>query len=133
MLDVSDRIAIADLVALYGHLLDQRRWQDFDLVFTDDVHVEGMNPTTDGIAEKIAQWTSEEGMKRHPVAHHITNPYVTEDPDGTVRMICKGIMVRVDGPPTSIVYEDVVVRTDRGWRIASRKVINRTEQALAGS
>jgi hypothetical protein len=131
MLDASDRVALHELAALYGHLLDQRRWADLHLVFTDDLVYEGLTHTSHGIAEKVALWTSENGINSHPVAHHITNPVVTEEADGTVRMICKGIMVRADALPVSIIYEDVAVRTERGWRISRRKAINRTEQALA--
>src|ERR1700727_10306 len=127
MLDASDRIALHELVALYGHLLDQRRWDDLHLVFTDDVHIEGFNATTDSIAEKVALWTSGEAIKRLSVAHHITKPVVSEDADGTVSMICKGIMVQADLLSYSVIYEDVLVRTERGWRIAERKVTNRTE------
>jgi hypothetical protein len=131
MLDAADRIALHELAALYGHLLDQRRWDNLDLVFTEDLVHEGLTHTTHSIAERVALWTSPEAINRHPIAHHITNPVVTENPDGTVRMICKGIMVRSDRPPVSIFYEDIAVRTDQGWRIAHRKVTNRTEQALA--
>jgi hypothetical protein len=133
MLDAADRIALHELASLYGHLLDQRRWNDLDLVFTDDLVYEGLTDTTHSIAEKVALWTSAEGIRTHPVAHHITNQVVTEEADGTVRMICKGIMVRSDALPVSIIYEDVAVRTDRGWRISHRKAINRTEQALAAN
>jgi hypothetical protein len=131
MLEASDRIALHELAALYGHLLDQRRWHDLNVVFTEDLVYEGLTHTTHSIAEKVALWTSEDGIKRHPLAHHITNPVVTEDADGTVRMICKGIMVRAEVAPVSIIYEDIAVRTGQGWRIAYRKATNRTEQALA--
>src|SRR6202044_1783104 len=132
MLDASDRIALHELAALYGHLLDQRRWDDLHLVFTEDLVYEGLTHTTGSIAEKVALWTSEDGIRRHPLAHHITNPVVSEDADGTVRMICKGIMVQADLLSYSVIYEDVLVRTERGWRIAERKVTNRTEQLTAG-
>ena len=96
-----------------------------------DLVYEGLTHTTGSIAEKVALWTSEDGIKRHPLAHHITNPVVTEVADGTVRMICKGIMIRAEVAPVSIIYEDIAVRTEQGWRIAYRKATNRTEQALA--
>lgn len=133
MLDAADRVALYELTALYGHLLDQRRWEDLDLVFTGDLVYEGLTHTTHSIAEKVALWTSEDGIKLHPAAHHITNTVVTEDPDGTVRAICKGIMIRAEVAPVSIIYEDIAVRTAQGWRISHRKAVNRTEQALAAA
>jgi hypothetical protein len=131
VLDASDRIALHELTALYGHLLDERRWDDLHLVFTDDVVFEGLTQTTHSIAEKVALWTSAAGIKQHPIAHHITNTVVTEDADGTVRLICKGIMVRATVAPVSIIYEDIAVRTEAGWRIARRKVTDRTAEVLA--
>jgi hypothetical protein len=67
LLDAADRIALHELAALYGHLLDQRRWDDLNLVFTEDLVYEGLTHTTHTIAEKVALWTSPEGINRHPL------------------------------------------------------------------
>src|SRR5437899_473482 len=37
MIDTGDRLAIHELLGLYGHVIDERRWADMELVFTDDV------------------------------------------------------------------------------------------------
>jgi hypothetical protein len=37
MIDPSDRWAIHELIGLYGHVIDDRRWSDLGIVFTDDV------------------------------------------------------------------------------------------------
>jgi hypothetical protein len=57
----------------------------------------------------------------HPLAHHATNIVVSEDPDGTVRVISKGLGVGPNGRVGSVVYHDVVERTPAGWRFAARK------------
>jgi alkanesulfonate monooxygenase SsuD/methylene tetrahydromethanopterin reductase-like flavin-dependent oxidoreductase (luciferase family) len=129
VLDTADRIALHELVARYGHLLDQRRWEDLDQVFTHDVRFEGFYDTTSTIAEKVALWTSEEGMKRHPLAHHATNVVITQEADGTVSIISKGIGVRASGEPESVTYRDVAVRTPAGWRITARQAISRRAEA----
>ena len=59
-------------------------------------------------------------MKRHPLAHHTTNVVVLQDDDGTVRVLSKGIGVGEAGRVGSVTYRDVVVRTEAGWRFASR-------------
>jgi hypothetical protein len=59
-------------------------------------------------------------MTRHPLAHHSTNIVVREEDDGTVRVLSKGIGVGAGGRVGSVTYEDVVVPTDDGWRLASR-------------
>ena len=57
----------------------------------------------------------------HPLAHHATDIVVSEDPDGTVRVLSKGLGIGTSGRVGSVVYRDVVERTARGWRFAARK------------
>jgi hypothetical protein len=64
-------------------------------------------------------WTGD--LTVHPLAHHATNIVVTEDPDGTVRVLSKGIGVGNRGRVGSVTYHDVVVRTADGWRLAHRR------------
>jgi hypothetical protein len=58
----------------------------------------------------------------HPLAHHATNIVVTQEHDGTVRVVSKGIGVGHSGRVGSAVYRDVVVRTPNGWRLSHRIV-----------
>lgn len=125
MLDVGDRLALHELLHLYGHLVDDRAWEALDQVFTPDVAYDACDfgmPITRSLAELVTEWTSEEGLRRHPLAHHATNIVVLEDPDGTVRVRSKGIGVGAGGRVGSVVYDDVAVRTDAGWRLTSRRV-----------
>ena len=94
-------------------------------------------PVTRSLAELVAEWTSEEGMTRHPLAHHSTNVVVLEDDDGTVRVLSKGIGVGAGGRVGSVTYRDVAVRVDGGWRLASRTAVLRrapehTDQIAGG-
>ena len=50
---------------------------------------------------------------------------VSEDSDGTVRVICKGLGLRPDGQVGGVTCNDVVTRTADGWRIAERVAIGR--------
>jgi hypothetical protein len=63
-------------------------------------------------------WSAPEAA--HPLAHHATNILVSEDPDGTVRVVSKGLGVGVNGRVGSVVYRDVVEKTAAGWRFLSR-------------
>jgi hypothetical protein len=122
MIDIADRLAIHELLGLYGHLIDERRWSDMERVFTDDV-VYDATDFGHGITRSLealrAHWTGDESI--HPLAHHATNIVVTEDPDGVVRVLSKGIGVGRRGRVGSAVYRDVVVRTGAGWRLAARR------------
>ena len=124
-MDVTDRFALHELLHLYGHLVDDRRWHDLDQIFTADVVYDAIDfdmPVTRSLDELVAEWTSDEGLRRHPLAHHSTNIVVTEDADGTVRVRSKGIGVGAGGRVGSVVYDDIAVRTPDGWRLSSRRV-----------
>ncbi len=55
----------------------------------------------------------------HPLAHHITNIYVTED-DGEPVLHSRVIGILHDRRAGSGQYTDTVVRTPDGWRIQHR-------------
>ena len=121
-IDVADRLAIHELLGLYGHLIDQRRWDELDQVFTADLVYDATDfgqRGTRSLADLQAAWTGD--LSIHPLAHHATNIVVTEDADGTVRVLSKGIGVGNRGRVGSVTYHDVVVRTSEGWRLAERR------------
>lgn len=122
MIETADRLAIHELLALYGHVIDERQWSDMESVFTVDVVYDATDfghDVTRTLDELRDHWSGDESL--HPLAHHATNIVVTEDADGTVRVLSKGIGVGPKGRVGSAVYRDVVVRTDAGWRIAYRR------------
>jgi hypothetical protein len=122
VIELADRLAIHELLGLYGHVIDERRWSDMEQVFTDDVVYDATDfghGVTRTLDELRAHWSGDESM--HPLAHHATNIVVTESQDGVVRVLSKGIGVGRKGRVGSAVYRDVVVRTGNGWRLAARR------------
>ncbi|MEV6348356.1 nuclear transport factor 2 family protein [Actinoplanes sp. NPDC051851] len=125
-LSTEDRLAIHELVALHGHLMDDGEFGRLGELFTADVvydlsafgrgELHGPEAIT---AASLALGDA------NPLGHHVTNVCVTEDPDGTVRVRSKGIGVHADGRAGSVVYRDVVRREPAGWRIAHRAVVPR--------
>jgi SnoaL-like protein len=121
MLDIKDTLAIHELLALYGHIIDERAWERVEELFTErtvyDMREFGLGVVRGAQAIR-ALWSSPRAA--HPLAHHATNIIVTADPDGTVRALSKGLGVGPNGRVGSVVYRDVLERTAQGWRFAAR-------------
>lgn len=125
-LTTADRLAIHELVSLHGHLSDDRRAEELELLLTPeasyDVSAYGLGVVR-GLPALIDLFTSAPGDQ--PVGHHVTNVIVTADPDLDDRALVrsKGLSVMADGRAGTVVYEDEVVRTGNGWRISARIVV----------
>lgn len=98
-LSTDDRLAIHELVALHGHLMDDGAFDRLSELFTDDfaydVTAYGFGVLRGYAAFAEAARTLGDG---NPLGHHVTNIVVSEDADGTVRVRSKGLGVPVDGP-----------------------------------
>jgi hypothetical protein len=121
MPDTAGILAIHELLGLYGHIIDAREWQRVDELFTHDCTYDmtefGLG-VVHGAKAVGALWAGADAA--HPLAHHATNIIVSEAPDGTVRVLSKGLGVGPNGRVGSVTYRDVVVRTAGGWRFAAR-------------
>jgi hypothetical protein len=122
MPDTGDILAIHELLALYGHIIDEREWARVGELFTAtavyDMSEFGLGMVR-GVTAIRELWSRPDAT--HPLAHHATNIVVSQDPDGTVRVLSKGLGVGPNGRVGSVVYRDVVERTPQGWRFTSRK------------
>jgi hypothetical protein len=127
-LTADDIVAIHQLVALHGHLVDARELHRLDELFTPDavydVTALGQG-TVRGIAEFRALSAAFADDERNPVGHHVTNIVVTEADDGGVRVRSKGIGILRDGRTGTVTYDDQVTCTEAGWRITARQVLPR--------
>jgi len=112
MPDTGDTLAIHELLALYGHIIDERQWQRVGELFTAsavyDMSEFGLG-VVHGAAAIRAQWSRPDAT--HPLAHHATDIVVSEDRDGTVRVLSKGLGIGANGRVGSVVYHDIVTRT----------------------
>lgn len=122
-LSVEDRLAVTELIALHGHLVDDGDLDRTAEVFTPDVVYDLSDFGQDRVVGLAALTEAALALgPANPVAHHVTNVVVTEGPDGVVHARSKGLGVKADGTCGSVTYDDTVVRVDGGWRIAYRKV-----------
>ncbi len=118
-----DRLAIADLVALHGHLFDEGELDRLDELFTADVVYDasdfGQEPMHGIDAIRLGALALGD---RNPVAHHVTNLVISPVDDHTASVRCKGLGVTSDGKSSSVTYIDTVSRTPVGWRIGHRRL-----------
>jgi len=118
-----DRFAIADLIAMHGHLFDEGELDRLDELFTPqavyDVSDFGQEPMRGVTAIREGALALGDG---NPVAHHVTNVVVTPAGEDTARVRSKGLGVTRAGSVGSVTYLDTVERTPAGWRISQRRV-----------
>lgn len=133
-LPLEDRLAITELIALHGHLVDEGELDRLSEVFTTDIDYDltdfGQGTLT-GLPQlvdaSLALGTA------NPVAHHVTNVVIEEPAEGRVRVRSKGLGIRTDGSCGSVTYVDTVVRVGAGWRISHRKLSARRTPLTPGS
>ena len=118
-----DRFAIADLIAMHGHLFDEGELDRLDELFTPqavyDVSDFGQEPMRGITAIRESALALGDG---NPAAHHVTNVVVTPAGDDTATVRSKGLGVTSAGSVGSVTYLDTVERTPAGWRISRRRV-----------
>jgi len=125
-LSIDDRLAIHELVSLHGHLADDRRADELHRLLTVDVSCDvaayGLG-VVEGLDALTALFSERPGLQ--PIGHHVTNVVVTghDHDDDSAGVRSKGLSVMADGSAGTVVYDDIVVRTEAGWRIAHRTVI----------
>jgi hypothetical protein len=127
-LSLQDIVEIQQVQALYGHAVD---WPDQSLlpkVFTQDAVFDGRpssgeNELYVGL-DAISAWFGL-GKPPHPKAHHMMNVWAYEQ-DGEVRVKSKWtVRAPADGVIYMGDYDDLMERTDEGWRIKHRLVTTR--------
>ena len=126
MLSTDDHLAIHELIALHGHLMDDGAFDRLDELFTADIAYDleafGGGVLRGPAAIRDAGLALGDG---NPLGHHVTNVIVTGGDDQQAHARSKGFGVMADGTVGSVVYEDVLTRTPEGWRISYRKVVPR--------
>ena len=124
MMDGSELLAIHDLMARYGHVVDDADWHRLSDVFCDDGEFD-LEAIGRGSARGMEEQRSCFARLDHPLAHHTTN--VTVDPDGAsrARVRSKYLVVSDDNRVRTGEYHDDVVQTPAGWRIERRTVVPR--------
>ena len=123
----ADIVEIQQVLAHYGHLLDDRQWHRLGEVFSADAVADyssgGVTRVLDGLDEIISFLSTASASS----AHHVSNVSVVGT-DGVVHAVSTFFVpyTRAEHRPHRWyggVYRDELRRTPAGWRIQRREVI----------
>ncbi|MFJ2893395.1 nuclear transport factor 2 family protein [Streptomyces sp. NPDC087218] len=125
-LGTEERLAISELLALHGHLVDNAELDRLDELVTEDVVYDASalgHGQLRGLAAFRDMARARAAAKNGPVGHHVTNIVLTEAGDGRVHARSKGIGIGADGGCGTVTFEDEIVRGERGWRVSRRRIV----------
>ena len=125
MSERDDRQDISELLVRYATGIDRRDWPLFRTVFTDDCQLDygeiGSWNGVDAVADFMEQVHALAGY----TLHRLTNQAIILDGDSaTARTYIDGLIMAGDnnsGVNAIGFYDDDIVRTPAGWRIARRR------------
>lgn len=125
MTEHDDRQDISDLLVRYATGIDRRDWPLFRTVFTADCELDygeiGAWAGVDAVTEFMEQ---AHAMAGHTL-HRLTNQAIAVDGDTAVARTYVDALIMLQDNESGVngigVYDDDIVRTADGWRIARRR------------
>jgi 3-phenylpropionate/cinnamic acid dioxygenase small subunit len=123
-----DAWEISQLLARYGHIVDNFEWPELAGVFTADAVLECRDEQVTGL-DAITRHLREQSDRS---AHHTVNTQLDEDTHG-VRARSRIVVIGYDAAVHSSDVVDTIVRTADGWRISRRQDRRRTRSARSAS
>ncbi len=125
MTERDDRQDISDLLVRYATGIDRRDWPLFRTVFTDDCELDyGEIGSWKGV-EAVTDFMQQAHVMAGYTMHRLTNQAITVDGDkASARTYIDAVIMAGDnqaGVNALGFYDDEIVRTADGWRIARRR------------
>lgn len=117
-IDAADRLALHELAALYGDLIDAKDWPGLAEVFTEDAVFDMSDIGLGKFRGLTAIQAHMAATDRHPSAHLIVNVRVVDG--APIELHSRVIGVLADRRVGVGNYRDHVERTPAGWRIRHR-------------
>lgn len=122
---MSDRADIADVLIRYATGIDSRDWPLFRTVFTADCELDyGQIGTWNGV-DAVTEFMELSHAGAGHTMHRLSNMAITVTEDtATARTYIDGLILAADnasGVNAVGFYDDELVRTGDGWRIARRR------------
>jgi 3-phenylpropionate/cinnamic acid dioxygenase small subunit len=121
----TDRQEISDLLVRYATGIDRRDWPLFRTVFTDDCELDygeiGAWSGVDAVTDFMEQTHAPAGH----TLHRLTNQTIAVDGDSAVARTYVDALIMFGDNQSGVngigFYDDEIVRTPHGWRIARRR------------
>ena len=119
-MDAVDVVEITQVLGRYGQIVDGRSWGELGDVFAED-SVFDTGAFGQGCQQGLAAIRAMFERGKQPYSVNIVNVVVSdgETPD-TARAYSKNIGLLGQGRVGSASYDDELVRTANGWRVARR-------------
>jgi 3-phenylpropionate/cinnamic acid dioxygenase small subunit len=135
--ELADRVAVIDVLHRYAFAIDTRNWSAFRTLFTDDVIADfvGWRRWTD-----LESWAKdfETGHAEMVSTQHVMANEIVEIDGDEARSLCHAVnrTNRPDPAESASVgctYDDRLVRTASGWKIAQRtcRILWRSSQNVS--
>ncbi|MEE6259557.1 nuclear transport factor 2 family protein [Plantactinospora sonchi] len=123
---IADRIEIADLFARFALLLDEKRWEDADTVFTDDVTVHSPRGGELRGIDNVVSFMRKGDVEGQHAQHTTTDLLVDIDGDEAAVSANSLVYYYRDGQAPHFTgglrLAGTVVRTPTGWRIREQRI-----------
>lgn len=124
MLTTEDRLAIADVIARYNRLADDRDVEGTVALYADDGRIDGdfnTGPGADGLRADLPGIFALEGtLKRHITTNHIIEGDGTQATVRSILVVCEGESLPGVGATADIT--DELRKIDGEWKIARHHV-----------
>ncbi len=116
---------VADVLVRYATAIDRRDWALFQACFTEDCEADYGDIGVWHGADAITEWMERAHAGLGHTLHRITNQAIVPSGDGVAaRSYVDAIVMARDNQTGSRAvgyYDDELVRTDDGWKIARRR------------
>lgn len=127
MQEISDRMEIEQLLIRYCHAIDQRDWDAYRAIYTEDAVIDDVGAGPGNSVDDMVEFLSRALERVALIQHAVSTSLVELDGDTAhVRTVCHCPVVldRGDGDTQmffqGLWYVDDLVRTPDGWRISKR-------------
>lgn len=124
---IADRIEIADLFTRFARLLDEKRWEDADTVFTDDVAVHSPRGGELRGIDKVVGFMRQAEVEGEHAQHVTTDLLVDVDGDQAAASANSLVYFYRDGQAPHLAsglrLAGTVVRTPAGWRFREQRIM----------